>query len=341
MALAGCASVGYYGQALRGHLDLTFKRKSIDRLLADANTPQELRARLERIQDIRHFAVTELGLPDSGSYSDYADLGRDVTVWMLTAAPEFEMAARKWCYPFVGCLNYRGFFSREAAEAEAARLYKEGFETSISPGIAYSTLGFMDDPVLNTMLVYDDARLAGVIFHELAHELLFVKGDGRFNESFASAVEKIGRDRYVAARNLSVQPVDEGLRNARQKAFIDMLLDARTRLGEVYDRGGSVAVLRAEKTKIHQQLIEGYAAFKAQWDGYRGFDRWFRHGAPNNAQLALLATYESAVPAFEALYAAADHDLSAFYRLVEGLAALPRAERYRQLKTLTPELAAQ
>ena len=334
VGVTGCSSMTYYGQALAGHLDLTMKRKKIDHLLTSEQTPVELRARLERVQDIRHYAVAELGLPDSGSYTDYADLGRDVTVWLLTAVPEFSMKPRQWCYPFVGCLNYRGFFDRADAEAEAVALQAEGYETSVAPGTAYSTLGFMDDPVLNTMLRYDDSRLAGVLFHELAHERVFIKGDGRFNESFASAVEKLGRERYMQARDLPLDLEAEALADTRQKAFTELLLAGRSALDRLYRSGGDRDHLQAEKDRILADLTDRYQAFCDQWDGYRGYDRWFRHGAPNNAQLALLATYESAVPAFEALFAEAGRDFEAFYRMAESMAELPKATRWTRIASL-------
>lgn len=334
----GCASLGYYGQAVRGHLDLTFKRRSIDRLIEDPDTEQSLRARLQRVEDIRRFAIRELKLPDSGSYTDYADLNRDVTVWLVTAAPEFSLAGKQWCYPFVGCLTYRGYFDRADAEAEAARLQEAGWETAIAPGLAYSTLGFMNDPVLNTMLVYDDRQLAGLIFHELAHERVFVNGDTRFNESFASAVEKIGRRRYAEARALGQDDPRESL--ARQESFTALLLGARQRLSDLYASPLEESAMRAGKERILAELSAAYARWKAEWDGYAGYDRWFASGPPNNAELGLVATYESAVPAFERLFAEAGGDFEAFYRSVESLAALEDDHRAARLDELMEAVAA-
>lgn len=339
LAAVSCASVGYYGQAVRGHLDLTFKRRSIDRLLEDPATDRSLRKRLEQVKEIREFAVDELALPDSGSYTDYADLEREVTVWLVTAAPEFSLQPRQWCYPFVGCLSYRGYFSREDAAAEASRLGEDGWETALSPGLAYSTLGFMDDPVLNTMLVYGDQQLAGLIFHELAHERVFVRGDTRFNESFASAVEKLGRARYAALRGLHGDAEAERSRLARQESFNALLLAARERLERLYARELPPERMRQEKKLILAELAAAYRAWKARWDGYSGYDGWFEPEPPNNARLSLMAAYESAVPAFVLLFERSGSDFPAFYDAVEALAELDAEARNARLQELLLDAA--
>ncbi len=334
--LAGCTTLGYYGQAVRGHLELTFKRRSIDRLLAADDTPAALRERLAFVREARSFAIRELALPDSGSYTDYADLERDVTVWLVVAAPEFSLEPKRWCYPIAGCLSYRGYFRRDAAEREAARLAADGLETTLSPAIAYSTLGFMDDPVLNTMLAYDDLALAGLLFHELAHEVVFVSGDTVFNESFATAVEKLGRDRFAASLGVSTEADDAAVRAEREAAFTALLLEVRAELEALYGSDVPESEMAAEKTAIGAALSDRYEVFKEVWDGYTGFDHWFAEGPPNNARLSLVATYELEVPAFEALFDAVGQDFTAFYAEVEELAGVPEAERHARLDALSP-----
>ncbi|MEM9304512.1 MAG: aminopeptidase [Pseudomonadota bacterium] len=333
---AGCSTVGYYSQAVSGHVDLTLRRTSIDKLVDDPDTDPALRERLESVQDIRAFAIDELDLPDSGSYTDFADLERDVTVWLVTAAPELSLEAYRWCYPFVGCLSYRGYFKRAAARQLAEDLEADGYETALSPAIAYSTLGFMDDPVLNTMLAYDDLELAGLIFHELAHELVFVRGDARFNESFASAVEKLGKARYAQARALQVDPDAAARSAAREADFLALLLATRAALDEIYRSEDPDDRKRERKAAALAALQGEQAGFKARWDGYAGYDHWFAPEPPNNARLALLSTYQLDVAAFEALFAASGGDFAAFYVAVEALADLPEDERRARLDALAP-----
>jgi predicted aminopeptidase len=333
LSLGACSSISYYSQAVQGHLDLTRRKQSIEELIADPATEPELRARLETVQSIRRFAIEELALPDSGSYTSYADLERDVTVWLLNAAPELSLEPRHWCYLFVGCLSYRGYFERDGAQKLAENLQSKGFDTSISPSPAYSTLGLMKDPVLNTMLAWDDAELAGILFHEMAHELIYLKGDSLFSESFASAVERIGRERWMAARGLNPDQEQQDLGRERARQFKQLLLAARGQLEQLFQGSQSTTEKRTGKLAIYQGLNQDYQQLKQSWDGYSGYDQWMQRG-PNNADLALIATYELAVPAFLALLAQNEGHLPSFYQAVEQLSGLDPEQRESRLAEL-------
>ena len=334
LSLSACSSISYYSQALRGHLDLTFRKQNIEQLLADPSTSESLRSRLTTVRSIRQFAINELALPNSGSYTSYADLEREAAVWLLSAAPELSLEPRQWCYLLVGCLTYRGYFQRESAEKLANKLQQQGYDTSISPGVAYSTLGLMNDPVLNTMLAYEDAELAGILFHEMAHELIYLKGDSLFSESFASTVERIGRQRWLAARGLVSDDDRQALKRQRAKQFNQLLLDTRNQLEQLFNKAATEADKRSGKQRIYQQLDEDYQQLKALWNGYAGYDHWMQRD-PNNADLALIATYESAVPAFLALLAQQQGDLPSFYAAVETLSRLDPEQRESALKELS------
>src|SRR6056297_1169680 len=197
LAAGGCATLGWYGQAARGQMELLLKRKDIEKLLASPETSAEKRRKLELVLQLRDFSGEALALPDNGSYAGFVKLERDAVVYNVIAAPEFSVAPKTWCYPLVGCLAYRGYFKRDAAERRARSLRKQGFDTLVSPVAAYSTLGRFNDPVTSPMLEFRNLRLAGLLFHELAHQRVFVKGETDFNEAYATAVDRAGVRRWL------------------------------------------------------------------------------------------------------------------------------------------------
>ncbi len=297
--LGGCATVGWYGQAAVGQLDMLCKREPIDRLLADPDTSEELRARLHTALEAREFAIAELALPDSSSYTYYADLEREAALWNVVATPRFSMQPKTWCYPFVGCLAYRGYFREAAAERRATRLAEGGYDVAVFPAVAYSTLGWFADPVINTMLAYDDVWLAGLIFHELAHEKLFVRDDTAFNEAYARLVEREGVRRWLRARGEDKRLAQWEADRQRQQAFTDLLLSSRTELIDLYDSGLPEEELAAEKEAAFERLRERIRDFARdhETNAYRG---WLERDL-NNAHLASVATYEAGVAAFAEL----------------------------------------
>ena len=339
---AGCAAttvdLPYYWQSAVRQVSLLQRARPIDELLADAALDERLRPKLRRVREIRSFASRELGLPDNGSYTRYADLGRPFVVWNVFATPELSMQMKQWCFPVAGCVTYRGYFGRDAAERHAAELRSQGWEAYVAGVPAYSTLGWFDDPVLNTFVHAPDGELARLIFHELAHQVLYVKGDSAFNESFATAVEEVAVERWLDADG------DPSVREAyrrhaqRRRDFVALLVRHRDELAAVYAGDATDDEKRAGKQAVLASLQEGYRALKAGWGGWAGYDRWFAQPL-TNAHLASVATYHELVPGFRRLLEQAGGDLPRFFGRARELAALPPAER-RALLAL-PALAGQ
>ena len=327
---AGCAAttvdLPYYWQSAVGQVSLLQRARPIGELLADPALDERLRPKLRRVQEIRSFASRELGLPDNGSYTRYADLGRPFVVWNVFATPELSMQMKQWCFPVAGCVTYRGYFDREAAERHAAELRSQGWEAYVAGVPAYSTLGWFDDPVLNTFVHRPDGELARLIFHELAHQVLYVKGDSAFNESFATAVEEAAVERWLDAEGNPA--VREAYRRfaERRRAFVALLVRHRDALAAVYEGDASDDEKRAGKQAVLASLQEGYRALKAGWGGWAGYDRWFAQPL-TNAHLASVATYHELVPGFRRLLDEAGGELPRFFGRARELAALPAAER--------------
>jgi len=334
LLLAGCATSEYYSQAILGHLDLMRRAQPIGKRLADPATPPALRARLERVLAMRDFASRELALPENGSYRSYADLGRPFVAWNVFAAPELSVEAQQSCFPIAGCVSYRGYYALADAERHGAELAARGLDVYIGGVPAYSTLGWFDDPVLNTFIHYPDGELARILFHELAHQVVYVKDDTVFNESFAVSVERAGVRRWLArgAPEADVRAY-EALRERRQQ-FVALALRYRDRLGALYREPIADPAKRAGKARLLGEMEAEYRALKAQWGGFAGFDRFFAQKL-GNAHLASIAAYTQLVPAFERLLAREGNDLARFYAAVRALAALPKAERDAALAALT------
>lgn len=345
-AVAGCGSLRFYSQSIRGGLEVLLKRRSIDKLLASSGTPDDLKARLRLVRDIRTFATEALSLPDNGSYRHYTDLDRPYAVWNVVAAPELSTDPLVWCFPFAGCVSYRGYFAEAGAERFAARLAAEGYDTSVGGVTTYSTLGWFKDPVLNTFLHLPDERLAGVLFHELAHQRVYLPGDTTFNESFATVVELEGVRRWLAARQ---DPEAEATlaayrqAEARAERFTELVLTFRERLATTYQSDHDAAWKRERKAALFAELQTEYRQLRdEEWEGYGGYDGWFARDL-NNAHLAAVGAYHELVPAFEHLLQEAGGDLEAFYRRVEALAKLPAEERRGELQAsvhLSPQATA-
>jgi predicted aminopeptidase len=333
LPLAGCGTAGYYAQAVSGHMSLMSAREPIQEVIDDPDTPEHVRDRLRVALEAREFAVTELGLPDNGSYTRYVQLDRTAVVYNVFAAPEFSLQPKTWCFPVAGCVVYRGYFSEERAQRTASRYAAQGYDTWVGGAAAYSTLGRFEDPLLSSMLYREDARLAGLLFHELAHQKLYVKDDSAFNEAFATAVEEEGVRRWLTQAGRDQELADWQILQQRMHAFEHLIGRTRSRLQELYVSGLAEDEMRAGKAEAFAQLEREYQALKASWDGWAGYDRWF--DAPlNNARLIPSATYRGLVPAFRILLREADGDLEAFYAASRRLAELPRAERDAEFRRL-------
>ncbi len=323
--LAGCSAMGYYANSVRGHWEIVRKAESIDDLLADERVAERTRSRLRRAQQMRRYASEVLALPDNDSYTEYADLGRPYVVWSVTAAPTYSLEPKRWCFAFVGCLSYRGYFSEQEAQQYASTLQQQGWETSVRGTAAYSTLGWFDDPLLNTMMHWSDARLAGLIFHELAHQVVYLKGDTAFNEGFAVAVQEAGMARWLLALASAEEAAAYQQAEARQQAFNALLKAARADLESLYNSGRSEAELRDLKRDAYRQLQSDYQRLKAQWGGYAGYDAWMAE--VNNARLALFSTYHEHAESFHRILDAEGGDFSNFYAAVKRLSQLAPEQR--------------
>ena len=330
LGIYGCQSLSYGLQAAAGQIDMLSRRRPITRLLADPGLDSRLRQRLERVTAIRAFAAESLHLPVDGQFTAYADLKRPFAVWVVFAAPEFDLAPRTWCFPVVGCVAYLGYFAEKDARKRAASLEADGWETYVAGVRAYSTLGWFADPVLNTFVNAADADLAGIIFHELAHGRLYVADDTAFNESFAVAVEREGVRRWLqdGQRPAVVEAYEASL--ARQDAFTALVLAARAELEALYARTGPTVETARRKRAIVTRMRRDYDALKTSWNGYSGYDAWMA-GPLNNAQLNSVAAYHSLRDGFASLLADCGGDLQRFYAACEQLADQPLAQRHARL----------
>ena len=351
IALAGCANVGYYWQSVSGHVGVMRAARPVPDWLADPAASAPLKAKLALAQRMRRFAVTDLGLPDNASYTAYADLQRKAAVWNVVAAPPYSLTLQTWCFPVAGCVGYRGYYREADATAEAATQSAAGLEASVYPVPAYSTLGWLNwaggDPLLSTFIGYPESELARLIFHELAHQRVYLSGDTLFNESFATAVERIGGARWLASQ---LGPAgdqaraDDAQSGARRQQFRALTLDTRRRLQGIYDSGPAQAydwpAVDAMKAATMAEFRLRYAALRASWPAERqsGYDAWVARA--NNAAFGAQAAYDEWVPAFEALFLRENQQPGdpwpRFYAAVERLAAQPAEQRRLALQALTP-----
>jgi predicted aminopeptidase len=336
--LASCSTLNYYTQAAQGQLELLSDAKPIDDWLADPATNPTLRHRLEAARQIRRFAVQEMGLPDNNSYKNYAALGRQYVLWNVVATPELSLKPLEWCFPVAGCVNYRGYYSKADAQQYARELRAQGNDVEVGGVPAYSTLGWFSDPLVSTFINYPDAELARLIFHELAHQVVYVAGDSQFNESFASTVEAAGVERWLQRfGNPQLHEAYDRYR-ARKQDFLALLLRYRKELERTYESPIPDEAKRAAKAQLFVRLKDDYELLKASWGGYKGYDKFFAEPL-SNAHLASIATYNDFVPAFQALLAR-EKSFPAFYREVRRIADLDRADRHRLLKSLGAEVPA-
>jgi predicted aminopeptidase len=331
--LGGCGYAEYLWQGAVGQAELIAGARPVEDVLSTTDDPK-LAERLSRSREIRAFASRELALPDNRSYRRYTDVGRPYVVWNVFAAPPLSLTPYQWCFPVAGCVNYRGYFREEDAKAEAARLAARGDDVHIGGVPAYSTLGWFDDPLLSTFIRYPDTALARLVFHELAHQVVYVKDDTSFNEAFATVVEEEGLARWLAAQAGTPRHaalVAEAARGHRlREGFRQWMQEARAELEAVYASGAGDAEKRRHKALVFERMRAAYEAAKAGESGLAGYDRWFAGhdgSGPNNASIAAVALYDDKVPAFRALLAQERGDLPAFYGRVRELAGKPKAER--------------
>jgi predicted aminopeptidase len=325
----GCSGIDYYGQAVGGHLDLMNAREPIDEVIADPGSPPELRRRLTDSQAMREFAGAELALPVNDSYRHYVALDRPYVVWNVFATPELSLEPEQWCFLVVGCVAYRGYFAEADARALADELSAQGLDVHVGGAIAYSTLGWFDDPLTSPMLDRGDIALAGLIFHELAHQRLYVKDDSAFNEAYASTVEEMGLRRWLAGQD-PARLAEYERRLAIREGFLDLIARTREALAQVYSGSGDEEAKRAAKREVLERMLADYAALRSSWRGYEGYDRWFSGGV-NNAKLAAVAIYQELVPDFRRWFGACGQDFGRFHAAMEAFGDLPLERRRETL----------
>ncbi|HSQ80885.1 MAG TPA: aminopeptidase [Casimicrobiaceae bacterium] len=325
--LTACASLDsfdYYWQGAAGQLDLLSRSEPIPEAMSKGDPT--LAARLLEVQQIRRFASRELGLPDNGSYTRYADLGRPFVTWSVFATPMLSLEPRRWCFPVAGCVDYRGYFDESAARREAARLKADGDDVYVGGVPAYSTLGWFDDPVLSTFIRWPETEVARLVFHELAHQLLYVKDDSVFNESFATTVEEVGLERWLAAQKNPVLDAQAARADRLRAVFRHLVRTTREKLSQVYASDLDTAAKLRAKREAFAAMEAAYEAARAGEPGLAGYDRWFAQG-PSNASLAAVGIYTDRIPAFRELLREEDADLPRFYARVRAVAAMARSER--------------
>lgn len=347
LLLGGCTSTGYYWQSLRGHWALLQAAEPISDWIASPQTPEPLRERLELARQLRHFAIEELALPDNASYTRYTRLHRSAAVWNVVAAPPYSLQLHTWCFPITGCVGYRGYFHEADARAEAAALAATGLEVSVYGVPAYSTLGYSNwlggDPLLSTWIAWPEGDFARLMLHELAHQKVYATGDTTFNESYATAVGRLGTERWLTEHATPAALAAYRASEVRRGEWRTLTRATRTRLAEIYEQNRSSKpaskALIAMKSKAMEDFRTDYARLREHWVAQGSSaqqlattDRWVRDA--NNASFGAQGAYDDLVPAFIALFDQQGRDWPRFHAAVQQLAELPRDEREARLATL-------
>ena len=324
--LSACSNIGYYWHSTKGHLSIMNKRVDISTLLEDPDLDTRLRSRLLLVQEIRAFSIESLALPDNGSYTNYAQLNRPYVLKNLFAAPEFSTRLLSWCYPIAGCASYRGYYDEDLLSEFVATLKKDNSDIHIGDVPAYSTLGWFDDPVLSSFINWPEPRLAGLIFHELTHQRLYVDNDTLFNESLASAVQRIGTELWLRSRQKSDEIEQFRNSNLYRQAVVTLIEQTRAELDTLYETELSPQTKRQQKQNILGTAIEHHAALAQSFNRKGGYTAWFSSGL-NNAKLASVSAYNAHVPAFISIMNAQQGSFKGFFEYVETIAELPKSKR--------------
>ena len=338
--LSGCSTISFYWQAFNGQMEILNKARPIEAVIQDRDTTPDLKQRLTSLLAIREYATRKLNLPDNKSYRSYADLKRPFVIWNVFATMEFSTELTQWCFPIAGCVNYRGYFSKVHAEAFAKNLPAQMSDAFVGGVPAYSTLGYFNDPILNTFIHYPEVELARLLFHELAHQVVYVQDDSMFNESFATAVEEAGIERWLESQWPKATPAGRGLSatwqtaQTRRAEFQQLVLKYQQRLKSLYATDLSDAAKRLAKQQTFHDLRAEYQSLKTSWGGFAGYDRWFGQEL-NNAHLASIAIYTELVPAFRKLLQQEQGDFVRFYDAAKRAAKMAKEARTEYLKSLS------
>jgi predicted aminopeptidase len=321
----------YYGHIINGHAKILNSRQSIKQLIADPQTSNELKSKFKRILEIREFAENDLFLPVNNHYRTYTELNRPFVTWNVFAAPEFSLTAKTWSYPVIGRAAYRGYYTRSHALAYAEKLKKNGYDVYVGGATAYSTLGWFEDSVFSTFIRHDESQVAALIFHELAHQILYIRDDTTFNESFATTVEQAGLRRWMIYSNNPKGLHKYLAYRERHRQFVDLVKRFRFELDSLYRKDIPLTEKRRHKASVFRRLRTEYEYMKMDWSANSAYDAWFNESL-NNAKLLTVAAYHDLVPGFIRLLESNNNDLRQFYAACRRLAELPQAERNRRLK---------
>ena len=329
--MISCEAIGYYSQAAHGQLSLILQRQDIDELVSTRNIPESLKQKFKDIERIKDFAKNNLELPVGDNYSSYVDVNRDYLVWNVFAAPEFSTEPSTWCYPFAGCVSYRGYFSKDRALRYARKLENQGLDVYTGGVAAYSTLGWFDDPITSTIIDRSSYQLARLIFHELAHQVVYIPGDTAFNESFATVVENEGLQRWLSSRGQDDITAQINSGQHQRQQFVDLVTKYRDILSKLYEDDLPDTLKRQKKRDLQTKLRQEFSLLSKEWSNGSGYDSWFANSL-NNAQLSTVTSYNDLVPSFEKLLEQSGNDLGVFYKLVAGLAKLNETQRKEKLQ---------
>ena len=333
LLLSACESAHFYWQASTGHLDLMRQRQPVADVLQGDSLSEQQRAQLLQAVAIRDYAADTLFLPVNDNYQHIVSLDSNYVSWNVFAAESLSMEALQWCFPVAGCVSYRGYFKEQAARDYGEKLQQQGYDIYVGGVTAYSTLGWFKDPLLSTFLRYQDTRLAALLFHELAHQVVYVKGDTTFNESFATAVEELAVAQWLRDADRENQLAAWEGHNRWVETFTQWLLLHRDKLQQIYDSAGSEAEKRAQKQATIASMQASYGAFRRANGGDGGFDAWMRQPL-NNASLLSIGSYNDWVGAFKQLFRQQGCRWPDFYRAAERLAAQQPDQRIRTLEAL-------
>lgn len=328
----GCSTVSWYSQSIWGHIEIMNSQQPIDELLEQNDIYPALRTQLVKVQQIRQYATSSLRLPNNNSYTEYADIGRPYVVWNIVATPALSLKPETWCYPIVGCASYRGYYKLESAQKHKAELVAQGLDVYIGRVPAYSTLGWFDDPVLNTFIYWNDYQLAGLIFHELSHQILYIKDDTAFNESFARAVQEIGIQQWLKEVGPEQIPQWQAHRNARS-IVTQFKADIQQQLRELYQSSLTDADKLKQKNLIFSGILPAFDELATRHPEIKPWRNWFVE-ANSNAWFTASYSYEQYLPAFLQLYIENNNNWPAFYAAVKKLARLEKADRSTALQKI-------
>ncbi|HEC29372.1 MAG TPA: aminopeptidase [Gammaproteobacteria bacterium] len=330
--LPGCATLSYYSQTIGGQIELLQKRRPIKTVIEDKGVSAEVRAKLRLVQEARIFASKVLFLPDNKSYTDYVDLKRRYVLWSVFATPALSLKPYMSCFPVVGCMSYRVYFNQASARGFADELSKRHYDVHVTGVPAYSTLGWFDDPVINSMMRWKDYDLIGTLFHELTHQKVYITGDTVFNESVAKAVEQEGLRRWMGLHSSKADYREYLLDQERERDFVRLILNTQSRLKTLYGSNMDVRAKTLAKRGVFRDLRAEYIKLRIKWHGYEGYDEWMFSGV-NNAKIQAVSTYYDYVPAFRRILRERNGDIRQFYQAVEKLKQLSRSERHELLKS--------